>query len=142
MQRTLARRCQRRLASAGHGFQSPSIAEWKRFLDEGAAHGLGSHLRILIVSHGGGPDAEQRRLLGDAIGNTPAPTIVLTSNALIVAISQAVTLFNPHLKVMRLTDSEAAYRTLGLTDDERVWMQKARRELAIELGLEWQTGTR
>jgi hypothetical protein len=142
MQRTMAWRFEGRLAIAVHGFKSPSIAEWKRFLDAGAAHGLGSHLRILIVSHGGGPDAEQRKLLGEAIGSTPAPTIVLTSNALIVAISQAVTLFNPHLKVMRLTDGEAAYRKLGLTDDERTWMQKTRRELAIELGLEWQAGTR
>lgn len=131
-----------RLVVAVHGFKSPSIAEWKQFLDDGVAHGYGPHLRILIVSHGGGPDGEQRKALGEVIGPAPAPTVVLTSNSLILGISRAVTLWNPHLKVMRLTDSEAAYRVLDLTDEERSKMQKIRRELAVELGLEWKAGTR
>lgn len=142
MQRTMAWRYDGRLVVAVHGFQSPSSADWGQFLEDGVAHGLGTHLRILIVSHGGGPDGEQRKQLGELIGPAPAPTVVLTSNSLIVGISRAVALFNPHLRVMGLTDSEAAYRALELTDEERAKVQKIRRELAVELGLEWKTGTR
>lgn len=39
-------------------------------------------------------------------------------------------------------DFEAAFKHLGLTSDERQRVSHLRRELALELGLEWKTGVR
>ena len=142
MQRTLVWRFDGRVVVAVHGFKSPTNLEWQRFLNEGVAHGMGPHLRILIVSHGGGPDGDQRKQLGQVIGPAPAPTVVMTSSALVRGITSAMTFFNPHMKAVNLYDTELAFKHLGLTPDERNKVHHVRRELSLELGLEFKAGTR
>jgi hypothetical protein len=139
---TLAWRFDGRLLVAVHGFKSPSNLEWQRFLNECVAHGAGSHWRILIVSHGGGPDGDQRKQLGRVIGPSPAPTAVMTASALVRGITSAMTFFNPHMKAFNLGDAEAAFKHLDLTADERSRMLQMRREVSLELGLEFKAGAR
>lgn len=142
MQRTMAWRYEGRLAVVMHGFKSPTDMEWQRFLNEGVEHGTGPHLRILVISHGGGPDGEQRKQLGRVISGTSAPTVVMSGSALVRGITSALTFFNRHIKALDMSDDESAYRHLGLTAEERARVQQIRRELAVELGLEWKTGSR
>lgn len=138
----LAWRFDGRLLVAMHGFKSPTNVEWQRLLNEGVACGMGAHLRIVIVSHGGGPDGAQRKELGRVIGPAPAPTVVMTGSALVRGITSALTFFNPHMKAVDLGDFEAAFKHLGLTTDERQRVSQLRRELALDLGLEWKPGVR
>jgi hypothetical protein len=142
MQRTLVWRFDGRLLVAVHGFKSPTNLEWQRFLNEGTAHGMGPHLRILIISHGGGPDGDQRKRLGQVIGAAPAPTVVMTGSALVRGITSAMTFFNPHMKAVNIYDTELAFEHLGLTPEERSKAQQLRRELSLELGLEFKAGAR
>ena len=142
MQRTLVWRFDGRLLVAVHGFKSPSKLEWQRFLNEGVAYGMGPHLRILIVSHGGGPDGDQRKELGRVIGPAPAPTVVMTGSSLVRGITAAMAFFNPHMKAVGLSDQELANQHLDLTAEERTKVQLIRRELSLELGLEWKSGAR
>ncbi len=138
----LAWRFDGRLLVAMHGFKGPTNLEWERFLNAGIQYGLGPHLRILIISHGGGPDGDQRRRLGEVIGPAPAPTAVMTRSALVRGITTAVSFFNRHMIAVELGDTGAAYKHLGLDAAERTKAQQLQRELALELGLEWRAGSR
>jgi hypothetical protein len=142
MPANLAWRFDGRLLVAMHGFKGPTNLEWQGLLNAGAQHGMGSHLRIVIISHGGGPDGDQRRQLAQVIGPAPAPTAVMTRSALVRGITTAMTFFNRHMIAVDLSDSDSAYRHLDLSADERVKVQQIRRELALELGLEWKAGSR
>jgi hypothetical protein len=76
------------------------------------------------------------------IGAAPAPTVVMTGSALVRGITSAMTFFNPHMKAVNIYDTELAFEHLGLTPEERSKAQQLRRELSLELGLEFKAGAR
>jgi len=131
----MAWRLENRLLVAVHGPKSPSNLEWQRFLTEAVERGQGAAMRILIVSHGGGPDGEQRKQLARAIGNSPAPTIVMTRSALIRGITSALTFFNRSMKAVDLDAHDEAFQHLELDAKERVRAYGLRTELEAELGI-------
>ena len=89
----------------------------------------------MVVSYGGGPDVDQRKLLARAIGNTPAPTVIMTNSTMVRAIAHALGFFNRYMKAVGLHDAEAAFAHLGLNADERREAQRQRAELEAELGV-------
>ena len=135
MQPTMAWRFEGRLLVVVHGAQSPTNLAWQRFLTEALERGSGAHARILVVSHGGGPDGDQRKQLARAIGATPAPTAVMTTSTLVRGITAAMTFFNRSMIAVGLDDSDAAYKHLGLNVEERIKAQQLREELEVELGI-------
>lgn len=118
-----------------HGPKNPSGLEWHRFLNETGALTDRANARILVVSYGGGPDVDQRKLLARAIGNTPAPTVIMTNSTMVRAITHALGFFNRYMKAVGLHDTEAAFAHLGLNADERREAQRQRAELEAELGI-------
>jgi hypothetical protein len=135
MQRTMAWRIEGRLLVVVHGSTSPANLEWQRFLKEIVEGGSGGHFRVLIVSHGGGPDGSQREALMRAVGNAPAPTAIMTDSPLMRAITTALSFFNRKTKSLGLAGDDEACGFLGLSADERGRAQALRAELEVELGL-------
>ncbi|MGC4094219.1 MAG: hypothetical protein QM756_41180 [Polyangiaceae bacterium] len=121
-----------RLCVVVHSAKSPTNLEWQRFLKDAHEHS-GSHMRILVVSHGGGPDGDQRTQLARTMSSAPAPTAVMTSSALVRGISAAISFFNRKMKTVDLHDAEGAFGFLGLTASERVKALQLRAHLENDL---------
>lgn len=118
-----------------HGPKNPSNLEWQRMLKDEVEHGRDEHKRTLIVSYGGGPDGEQRKVLARQMNNDSGPTCIMTRSALVKAIASALLYFNRRMKVVGLGDRQSAYDFLGLSSDERTTADRARAELEAQLGL-------
>jgi len=118
-----------------HGPKNPTGLEWHRFLKETSAAPDRANARILVVSHGGGPDVDQRKLLARAIGSAPAPTVIMTNSTMVRAITHALGFFNRYMKAVGLHDSDDAFAHLGLSHDERREALRLRAELETELGI-------
>jgi hypothetical protein len=135
MQQTMAWRFDSRLLVVVHSTQSPSNLEWMRFLNAAQEHGYTSASRVLVISHGGGPDGEQRRLLTRAMGGNATPTVVMTKSPIVRAIVATLTFFNSKLNAVELSDNDKAFDLLGLTKAERSLVKQLRLEFEQELGI-------
>lgn len=124
-----------RLSVMVHGPGAPTNLEWQRFLRDAVDQRTGSHWRNLVVSYGGRPDGEQRKLLADMLKGRAAPTAIMTSSAIVRAAVAAMSFFNRQMKAFALDDFEGAASYLELTADERAKAQRLRAELTQELGL-------
>jgi hypothetical protein len=131
----MAWRFEGRLCLVVHGERSPTNLEWQRFLTDSAETGLTAQRRVLVISHGGGPDGEQRKQLIAATRHMPAPVAMMTKSVIVRGIMTALTFFNPVTKVVGLDDNEQAYDFLGLSSGERESARKLRRDLERELGV-------
>ena len=117
-----------------HGAANPSQLEWGSLMNETAARGR-ADLRMLIVSHGGGPDVDQRKQLATLMAASPAPRAVMTSSALVRGIMAALSFFNPHMKAFGLRDVTGASDYLELTATERMEAQRLLGVLESKLDL-------
>jgi hypothetical protein len=118
-----------------HGPSSPTNLEWQRFLRDAVDRGTGTHWRNLVISYGGRPDGEQRKLLAEMLKGRAAPTAIMTGSGIVRAAVLAVSFFNRQMKAFALEDFDGAASYLGLTADERERVQRMRLELMQELGL-------
>ncbi len=123
-----------RLSLVVHGKSSPSSLEWLRFLNHNRAL-AGRDLRVLVCTYGGGPDADQRRELAEAVGHVIVPTVIMTNSMIARGIVSALNWFNPSLKALPIDADLAAHRFLGLTAAESARALDLRKKLERELGL-------
>ena len=136
MQSTMGWRFEGRLVVAVHTKASPSNGEWQRFLNEAVRAGVDSSFRLFVVSHGGGPDGEQRRMLAGVVNKAnPPPMAMLTDSKLVRALMFAFSFINRTAKVLGLGDADAAFDFLGLDTQQRESARRLRRELEAELGV-------
>jgi len=132
----MAWRLEGRLVIAVHTKASPSNQEWQRFLNEATRAGVDRNFRLFVVSYGGGPDGEQRRVLAAVVHKTtPPPMATLTDSKLVRALMFALSFINRSTKVLGLQEDDAAFNFLGLDGEERDTAVRLRRQLESELGL-------
>jgi hypothetical protein len=124
-----------RMVVVVHGAQNPSNLEWQGLLKQIAERGRGGDLRVLVVSHGGGPDVDQRKALVRAVGSTPAPVAIMTNSRLVRSMIAAMSFFNKLLLAVDLHDVSRAFTHLGLSGAEQLLAKKVRAELEKELGV-------
>ena len=118
-----------------HSSRNPTNVEWQSLIRDNIERAAGQPLRVLVVSHGGGPDVDQRKQLAVALRSIAAPTVVMTASAIVRGITTALGFFNRRMKSVNLDDLEGAFQFLELTADERQVAIRIRRELEHELGI-------
>jgi hypothetical protein len=124
-----------RLFVVVHGPRDPSNLEWQRMLKEEVERGRGQPMCTLVVSYGGSPNGEQRKLLERQMDHNSGPTCVMTKSTIVKAIAAALLFFNRRLKVVGLDENAEAYSFLGLSAAERALADRVRRQCELELGL-------
>lgn len=125
-----------RVACTVHTAQAPSDDEWRNYLEFARGFHATEGLRVLVVSHGGGPNGRQRRELIDAMPGQRAPVAMLTNSALMRGVGTAVGWFNRSLQVFDLHGLAEAFDHLGLDPREREEVRLTIRGLEQELGLQ------
>lgn len=135
MDRTMGWRFHGRVLVVVHSSRNPTNVEWQGLIRDNIERGASQPLRVMVVSHGGGPDVDQRKQLALALRTIAAPTVVMTASALVRGITTALGFFNRRMKSVDLEDMEGAYRFLELSGEERQSAARLRRELELELGI-------
>jgi hypothetical protein len=128
----LAWRFERRLAVAVHSRSDPSNLEWNGYLRDTLAQPKPSMLRVMVVSHGGGPTGAQRKDLTDSL-RIAVPTAFLSNRWLARGLVNTLAWFNPQLRAFGLDEDVAAFDFLGLTEVERRTARRFRTELEKHL---------
>lgn len=121
-----------RLSIVVHSKSPPSSLEWLRFLNHNREL-AGRDLRVLVCTYGGGPDADQRRDLAEAVGHVIVPTVIMTNSLIARGIVGALNWFNPSIKVLPIDADLAAHRFLNLTTAESARALVLRKMLEREL---------
>ncbi|HEY5955309.1 MAG TPA: hypothetical protein VIV60_02100 [Polyangiaceae bacterium] len=119
-----------------HGISNPSQLEWGRLMNETAVRGRGTSLRMLIISHGGGPDVDQRKQLTKLMEESPAPRAIMTNSAVVRSIMAAIAFFNPQMRAFGLRELNEACAYLGLSAEERLTAARLRGVLESKLDLQ------
>ena len=119
-------RCDGRLIIVAHTNASPSDEEWSGYAREVAAalsRSAPADLRTVVFTDGGGPNAEQRRMLTEIKGWNIVRVSVVSQSLAVRGIVTAFSWFNPKIKAFLPIAVGAAFRHLGLSPDEesRVW---------------------
>jgi hypothetical protein len=133
---SMAWRFDGRLMVIVHTTNNPSNLEWQRMLHAEQERGRSELNRTLVVSYGGGPDSEQRKLLSQQMAKKPVPICVMTANGIVKAIASALLFFNRQMKVVGMDERSAAFDFLALSASERDAADRLRIELERELGID------
>ena len=125
-----------RLAIAVHGKSDPSNLEWAGYLRDTVAQPKPSMLKVLVISHGGGPTGAQRKQLTDSLRQS-APTAFLSDKFLARCLVNTLSWFNPTLRAFGLYEDEAAFTFLELTEEEqrlaRLYRAEFEKQLAVSV---------
>lgn len=119
-------RCDGRMIIVAHTNASPSDEEWSGYAREVAAvlsRSAPEEVRTVVFTDGGGPNAEQRRMLTEIKGWNIVRVSVVSQSLAVRGIVTAFSWFNPKIKAFLPIAVGAAFRHLGLSPDEesRVW---------------------
>ena len=106
-----------RLTIAVHGKSDPSNLEWAGYLRDTVAQPKPSMLKVLVISHGGGPTGAQRKQLTDSLKQS-VPTAFLSDKFLARSLVNTLSWFNPTLRALRPTRANVAI-TVGTRTDLR-----------------------
>lgn len=118
------------LVVSRESFESPRDEEWEEFLR--VLRTRGEHfasLKILVVTDGGGPNADQRKRLEAVLKGRAVRVAIVTDSAKSRFIASAVSLFNRDHRGFSKAEIQSAYGHLGLSPKERQMCEAALREL-------------
>ncbi|MES1173217.1 MAG: hypothetical protein ABUL62_02725 [Myxococcales bacterium] len=102
------------------GKQDPLDREWDETLAILAEHRLEiDHIKVLVVSDGGGPTQIQRKRLERTLEGKPIRVAVVSDSMKVRFICSSVALFTSNLSSFRVSELRDAYKWLDLTAQER-----------------------
>src|SRR5690349_454381 len=107
------------------GPDAPTDAEWDASL--ALLKPIVARARVLVVTHGGGPNAAQIGRLSALIGKHPVLSAVISDSTRVRVIASCLALFISRARCFGTSDREGAYRHLELDAAER---EMAERNLA------------
>jgi hypothetical protein len=119
-----------RVSVVVHGRSQPTTLEWEAYINYARTNVSIKDLKVLVRTHGGSPDAEQRKTMADmARQDYPHPPRVamVTGSVVVRAVMAVSTVFNPYIKCFAPDHMSIACAYLGLDDHERT-----RATLALE----------
>jgi hypothetical protein len=101
-----------------HTDRAPSDAEWDAYCNELTRYDVG-HLKSLVLTEGGGPDASQRKRVNALLAGRESRGAVVSSNTLIRGIVIALSWFNSQIKSFTPNEIGAALAYLGVPFEPR-----------------------
>jgi hypothetical protein len=111
-----------RVSVVVHGRSHPTTLEWEEYINYARGNVSIKDLKVLVRTHGGSPDAAQRKTMEDmARQDYPRPPRVamVTGSVVVRAVMNVATVFNPHIKCFAPDQISVAYAYLGMDDHER-----------------------
>jgi hypothetical protein len=106
-----------RVHVAIHDAAPPTDAEWTGWL-ELIREARAAHPRFYVETHGGGPDAKQRRALGEVVDKAEMRVAVLTESLVARGIVTALAWLGFSQRAFGLTEQHAAFAYLELEAEE------------------------
>jgi hypothetical protein len=126
-----------RVSVTVHGPSTPSASEWQAYVNHIRSFPDLRGRRVLVLSHGGGPDALQRKALGEANRVAgPATLAIVTDNRVMRAVAAALAPFNPLIRCFAPSELKRALAYLDLTPSEQSAALHIAAALELRLGLE------
>ena len=116
-----------------YGAQTPSADEWARCL-EMCRERTGLSSRFVVETHGGGPDAKQRKALADLLRHEDARVAVLTDSIVARGILTALAWLGLPQRGFAPGDLRGAASYLELSADEMQTVFEELTRLRSELG--------
>jgi hypothetical protein len=77
-------------------------------------------LKILVVTDGGGPNADQRKRLEKALAGRPVRVAVVTDSTKVRFIVSSIALLNREIKTFSMNEMKDAHAHLSLTTAEQI----------------------
>jgi hypothetical protein len=98
---------------------APSNVEWRKFLNALLeARSEFEHLKILIVTDGGGPNAVQRKQLEETLGGRSVRVAVVSDSIKVRFVASMIALFHKEHRSFLKSEFLRACRHLGMTTGE------------------------
>jgi hypothetical protein len=102
------------------GRNDPHDAEWDVTLGILAEHRSEiDHIKVLVISDGGGPTQAQRKRLERTLEGKPIRVAVVSDSMKVRFICSSVALFTSNLSSFKVSELRDAYKWLDLTAEER-----------------------
>lgn len=92
-----------------------------------------SRVRILVITEGGGPTPNQRKVMQQALAGKAVRNACVSDSVKIKFIMATVALFNSEAKLFPSWDMTGAFDFLGLDDSERFRVEQALTQMKKEL---------
>jgi hypothetical protein len=108
-----------------HGSNTPTDAEWDVSMKQLAP--IAGTARVLVISHGGGPNAAQRGRLSQLADSHRMVAAVVSDSIPVRFIVSCIALFMSKIRCFTVADLPSAYRHLDL---DRAQCELAERNLA------------
>ena len=132
-QQTMAMvRCERLLLLV-HAPSAPTEAEWQHWIALCCEHP--GPIRVLVETHGGGPDAKQRKALSAALQGRELRSAILTDSLVVRGIVTALAWLGITLRAFPLHEIQAAASFLELTAAEVSLAREILPRLRAECGM-------
>lgn len=116
-----------------HTKESPSDEEWAALIDGYAASDTNHHVRTLVYSEGGAPNALQRARLKQRQGGVAVPIAVLTPSSFVRAAVTAIGWFNDRVRTFSPHEIEEALTFLEIPLGKRERLRIEMAELQQEV---------
>src|SRR4051794_24896155 len=99
-----------------HNENTPTDADWGVYLSELVrSRANWARLRILVITNGGGPDANQRKRLAEVLKGEVIPAAVVSESIKMRFIVSMVALLNPQIRTFPRSELDGAFASLKLT---------------------------
>lgn len=117
-----------------HTAQNPTDEELRAYYDELRTKDV-SRTRVLVLTDGGGLNASQRKELNEVLSGRPQPCAVVSDNTMVRGIVTALSWFNRSIKSFSPSDTEEAFKYLGIPTSEFAIVWREIKQLRGQLGL-------
>jgi hypothetical protein len=123
-----------RLTVAVHHTSAPTSEEWDRWI--ALCVGQEGPIRVLVESHGGAPNAKQRKALQEAVGGRDLRSAILSDSVVVRGVVTALAWLGVSLRAFSLHDYPAVAEYLGLSKHELTVAVEQLRLLRKDCGLD------
>jgi len=107
------------------GTDTPTPAEWDECIKLISATSDLNATKVLVITHGGGPNLSQRQQLEEVLRGTTVCSAVVSDSMKVRFIVATVALFSSKISTFGMVEIEKAYRFLGLAPDQMLLAKKA-----------------